>query len=310
MIALPRTAPGLAILPPVTGDLRVRIDTALTAFLEARLDRVERRDPAALPLLGEVRRLLDAGGKRIRPVFCYWGFRAAGGRDDGDAGRAIVRAAAALELLHTMAIVHDDLIDGAKERRGVATTAVWFSERADELGARGEREWFGQAMSLLVGDLAAVFADRMLLESGFPPEALARALAVYHPMREDMAIGQYLGLTRVVGGAAGGAAGDPQVARRAAALKGGGYTVERPLLIGAALVGDSQPVSECLSRFGRPLGEAFQLRDDLEDGEAAAGLSPETVNELVAEAKTALHPDVLTGESIRALRLLAEVVAM
>jgi geranylgeranyl diphosphate synthase type I len=309
MIALPRTAPGLAILPPVTGDIRVWIDTALTAFLDARRDHVEGLDPAALPLVGEVRRLLDAGGKRIRPAFCYWGFRAAGGQDDGNAGTAIVRAAAALELLHTMAIVHDDLIDGAKERRGVATTAVWFSDRADELGGRGEREGFGQAMSILVGDLAAVFADRMLLESGFPPEALARALAVYHPMREDMAIGQYLGLSRV-GDARSGSVGDPQVARRAAAMKGGSYTVEGPLLIGAALAAAPQPVNECLSRFGSPLGEAFQLRDDLEDGEAAAGVSRETVKGLVAGAKTALDPDVLTGESIAALRRLADTVAM
>ena len=309
MIAPPRTAPGLAILPPVTGDLRVRIDTALTAFLDARRNHVERRDQAALPLLEEVRRLLDSGGKRIRPAFCYWGFRAAGGRDDGDAGAAIVRAAAALELMHTMAIVHDDLIDGAKERRGVATTAVWFSQRADELGARGEREGFGQAMSLLVGDLAAVFADRMLLESGFLPEALARALAVYHPMREDMAIGQYLGLARA-GDAVGGSAGDPQIALRVAALKGGRYTVEGPLLIGAALAAVSQPVNECLSRFGRPLGEAFQLRDDLEDGEAAAGVNRETVSGLVAEATTALDPDVLVAESIPDLRRLAEMVAM
>jgi geranylgeranyl diphosphate synthase, type I len=248
---------------------------------------------------------VEAGGKRIRPAFCYWGFRAAGGEDEGEAGEAIVGAAAALELLHTMALVHDDLIDGAKERRGVATTAVWFSERADELRARGEREGFGQAMSVLVGDLAAVFADRMLLESGFPPEALARALAVYHPMREDMAIGQYLGLSAV-----GGAAGDPGVAPRADTPKGGGYTVEGPLLIGAALAGGSPDVRECLSRFGRPLGEAFQLRDDLEDGEAAAGVSGEMINGLVAEAKSALDPNLLTAGSIPALRRLADTVAM
>jgi geranylgeranyl pyrophosphate synthase len=86
--------------------------------------------------------------------------------------------------------------------------------------------------------------------------------------------------------------------------------VEGPLLIGAALAGASQPVSECLSRFGRPLGEAFQLRDDLEDGEAAAGVSRGTVNGLVADAKAALDGDVLTAESIHALRRLADMVAM
>jgi geranylgeranyl diphosphate synthase type I len=93
-------------------------------------------------------------------------------------------------------------------------------------------------------------------------------------------------------------------------LKGGGYTVEGPLLIGAALAGGSPDMRECLSRFGRPLGEAFQLRDDLQDGEAAFGVSGETVNGLVAEAKTALDPDLLTPESIPALRRLADMVAM
>jgi geranylgeranyl diphosphate synthase type I len=290
---------GLAILPPVTTDLRARVDAALAAFLDARRDQVERLDPAALPLLDEVRRLVDAGGKRIRPAFCYWGFRAAEGED----GEAIVRAGAALELLHTMALVHDDVIDGAKERRGVPSTAVWFSERASELGAPGDPRDFGNSMAILVGDVSAVWADGLLLASGFSPEALFPALTVYHDMREQMAVGQYLD----VGGAA---AGDPEVARRAAALKGGSYTVEGPLLIGAALAGGSPEVKGCLSRFGRPLGEAFQLRDDLEDGEAAAGVTPETVNGLVAEAKAALDPDLLSAESVRALEELAGMVAM
>jgi geranylgeranyl diphosphate synthase, type I len=282
----------------VTTDLRARVDAALAAFLEARREQVERLDPAARPLVDEVRRLVDAGGKRIRPAFCYWGFRAAGGED----GEAIVRAAAALELLHTMALVHDDLIDGAKERRGVPTTAVWFSQRASELRAPGDPEEFGFSMAILVGDVSAVWADGLLLASGFSPEALVPALRVYHDMREQMAVGQSLDV--------GGAAGDPEVARRAAVLKGGSYTVQGPLLIGAALAGGSPVVKGSLSRFGRPLGEAFQLRDDLEDGEAAAGVTRETVNGLVAEAKGSLEPGLLPGESITSLGDLADMVAM
>jgi len=298
MIVPPPKRPGLAILPLVTTGLRSRVDAALAAFLDARRDQVERLDPSALPLVNEVRRLVDAGGKRIRPAFCYWGFRAAGGKD----GEAIVRAAAALELLHTMALVHDDLIDGAKERRGVPSTAVWFSERASELGAPGDPMDFGSSMAVLVGDVSAVWADGLLLASGFSPEVLVPALSVYHDMREQMAVGQYLDV--------GGAECDPQVARRAAALKGGSYTVEGPLLIGAALAGGSEGMKEGLSRFGRPLGEAFQLRDDLEDGEALAGVTRETVNGLVAEAKASLDPDLLTAESIRALADLTDMVAM
>jgi geranylgeranyl diphosphate synthase type I len=284
------------------GDLRARVDAALAGFLDETLRRVERLDLAARPLADEVRRLVESGGKRVRPAFCYWGYRAAGGNDRGASDEPIVRAAAALELLHTMALVHDDLIDGAKERRGVPTTAVWFSERASELGAPGDPETFGVSTAILVGDVSAVWADGLFLASGFSPEALARALIVYHDMREQMAVGQFLDV--------GGAVGGLQVARRAAALKSGSYTVEGPLLIGAALAGGSPAASECLSRFGRPLGEAFQLRDDLEDGEAAAGVTRGTVNELVAQAKTALDPDLLTAESIPALGGLADMVAM
>jgi geranylgeranyl diphosphate synthase type I len=282
---------------------------------------------------------VGAGGKRIRPAFCYWGFRAAGGRDDGDIGEAIVRAAAALELLHTMALVHDDLIDGAKERRGVPSTTVWFSERASELGAPGDPRDFGDSMAILVGDVSAVWADGLLLASGFSPEVLVPALGMYHDMREQMAVGQYLD---VGGGGGGGGGGGPPPppprggggarggrgggagaggggAPRApppppppppAALKGGSYTVEGPLLIGAALAGGSPEVTACLSRFGRPLGEAFQLRDDLDDGEAAAGVTRETVNGLVAEAKASLDPALLAIESIPALADLADEVAM
>jgi geranylgeranyl diphosphate synthase type I len=305
MIAPPRAAPSLAILPPVTGDFRARVDAALIAFLDGRLLDAERLDTGARPLVEEVLRLVEAGGKRIRPAFCYWGFRAAAGADRGEPDEPIVRAAAALELLHTMALVHDDLIDGAKERRGVPSTAVWFADRAEALEARGEPEAFGQAMAVLVGDLAAVLADHLLLESGFLPDPLARALAVYHPMREGMAIGQYVGLTEASGGASG-----LEAARRAAALRGGTYTVEGPVLIGAALAGGTSDVRECLSRFGRPLGEAFQLRDDLEDGDAAPGVTRDTIRRLVVEAKALLDRTVLAREAISALKGLADGVAM
>ena len=136
----------------------------------------------------EIGRLLGAGGKRLRPAFCYWGFRAAGGDD----GEPIVRASAAMELLHTMALVHDDLLDDAVERRGAPTTGPWMRESAPALAPTRDPRSFGTAAAVLVGDLSAVLADRLLLESGFEAEALARALAVYHRMRIETAVGQFL----------------------------------------------------------------------------------------------------------------------
>ncbi len=80
--------------------------------------------------------------------------------------------------------------------------------------------------------------------------------------------------------------------------------------IGSALAGGTDPVGECLARFGRPLGEAFQLRDDLTDGDAAPGVTLETVNGRIADAKAALDPDLLAAEAVPVLRRLADEVAM
>ena len=219
----------------MTGDLRARVDAVLTAFLDERIrDRGAARPGGPARRWRRSRRLVEAGGKRIRPAFCYWGFRAAGGEDAGSRDEPIVRAAAALELLHTMALVHDDLIDGAKERRGVPSTAAWFAERAEELGARGEPGDFGEAMAVLVGDLAAVLADRLLPGVGVPAGRVgARARRVPPDAGGD----GDRAVPRAVG--AGAMRGGPEAAGRAAALKGGGYTVEGPLRIGAALAGGS-----------------------------------------------------------------------
>ena len=276
-----------------------RVNETLDTFLEARRQEIEWREPQATLLVDEILRLVRAGGKRIRPAFCYWGYRAAGGAD----ADTIVKASAAIELLHTMALVHDDLMDGTPERRGVPTTMPRMSDEARERGLGiGDPEAFGESGALLVGDLAAVLADRLMLESGFPAAALARGLAPYHEMRTDMAIGQFLDLALVTV--------DPAASRRIAALKGGSYTVEGPLLVGSALAGGTTFVETRLRRFGAPLGEAFQLRDDLVDGDGRHGATAKDVNALVDEAIGALDAEVLEPRAVDALRSMAGLVAV
>jgi geranylgeranyl diphosphate synthase type I len=217
---------------PTFEQLRHEIDDELTAFLSHRATAL----PDAQPLLDEIARMLQAGGKRIRPLFCYWGFRAAGGEEG-----SIVRSAAALELLHTFAIVHDDIMDASDERRGEPTVHVRH----------------GMEVALLVGDLALVLADEVFTTSNFPARRLLTAFAAYSRMRQEVIAGQFLDHA---------AASQPiteETARRIAVLKSGRYSVEEPLLIGAALAGASEDVHASLAGFGTPLGEAFQLRDDL-----------------------------------------------
>ena len=279
-------------------SLRERFDDALRDFLGMRRREIEWSEPEATVLIDEIDRLLVAGGKRLRPAFCYWGHRAGGGSDDG----RIIVAAASLELLHTMALIHDDLMDEAKERRGVEASSVHLTAEAGRRGLPAAPERFGWSAAILVGDLAAVLADRMFLEAGFSPVATTRALDRYHRMRGEMAVGQYLDVA--------GVAIEPAAARRVAKLKGGAYTVEGPLVIGASLAGASLHRQALLSRYGDPLGQAFQLRDDLNDREGGHGATPGTVNALVDDAVAVLDPGEFDVETLGALQDLAELVAM
>jgi geranylgeranyl diphosphate synthase type I len=214
--------------------LRAAVDSVLHGFLAERRVAL----PEAVPLIDEIERLVRSGGKRIRPLFCYWGWRAAGGDHRDEA----VRAAASLELLHTFAIVHDDIMDSSEERRGVPTTHVKY----------------GLNVALLVGDLALVLADALFVGSGFAAAETARAFEWYSRMRQQVIAGQYLDLEL-----AADAAVTEERARRVAVLKSGRYSVEQPLAIGASLAGASTELLDRIGRFGAPLGEAFQLRDDL-----------------------------------------------
>ena len=186
-----------ASAPPgheVLGALRAVVDEVLERHLAECSADLARRDVLAGVLVEEISRLIRAGGKRLRPAFCYWGNRAAGGAapDEPHFDDPIVRAASALELLHTMALIHDDLIDEATERRGVPSSASQLAAVAAERGMPVDHRRFGRSAALLAGDLAAVLVDRLLLTSGFDAPAIARALVPYHEMRLDMAAGQVL----------------------------------------------------------------------------------------------------------------------
>ena len=226
-------------------DVRARVDAVLERFLADRRSDLADADPRAAELVDEVRRVVVAGGKRLRPLFCYWGFAAAGGDD----GEDIVAAAASLELLHTFAIIHDDVMDRSPRRRGQPATHLALAPEGDAHA--------GISAAILAGDLALVLSDELFADAGFTGEPFMSAFRWYHRMRSEVVAGQFLDIA-----AARGVASEDEV-RRIARLKSGGYTVEKPLLIGAALAHASPDIETTLSAYGTALGEAFQLRDDV-----------------------------------------------
>lgn len=190
-----------------------------------------------------------AGGKRLRPAFCHWAYVAAGG-DGGD--QVIVDASAAIELLHCFALIHDDVMDGSELRRGRRSVHVRYSDLHQQSAWLGESRRFGDGAAVLIGDLAFVYSD-MLLES-----TSIEARRVFSELRLEVNFGQYLD---VMGTAKRNYS--TEFASQVSIYKSGKYTVERPLHLGAALAGKLAVLSEGLSLYGLPLGEAFQLRDDI-----------------------------------------------
>ncbi len=237
--------------PVFLAEIGARIDTRMSALLGADLERWSAVDADLAPPLESLHRLLVAGGKRLRPVFCHWAFVGLGG-DPADT--TLVDAGAALELLHIFALIHDDVMDASARRHGSETIHAQFSRRHEEEGWRGEPRRFGEGVAILVGDLAFVYSDMLL--RGAPPEAWR----VFDELRLEVNVGQYLDL---MGTARGNAS--PELARRVCRYKSAKYTIERPLHLGVALAapGRLPALAPAFSAYGLPLGEAFQLRDDV-----------------------------------------------
>jgi geranylgeranyl diphosphate synthase type I len=267
-----------------------RVEETLERFLAERRADAVAVDPAAAGPLDEIRRLFHAGGKRLRPAFCYWGYRAAGGEDT----ETIWRVAAAIELVHTMALLHDDVIDDDVSRRGEPAAHV---RQATLAAGRGQpdADRIGTGVAIVAGDLAVALADELFATAQIAPDRWPSASSRFQRMRLDLALGAYLDVTRL--------GADPAAV---AYLKGGAYTVEAPVLIGAAVAGEMPDVEHALRRFARPLGAAFQLLDDLADGDASAGATRAQAEVLVSAARAALAE--LPAPAATALGKLTDLV--
>jgi geranylgeranyl diphosphate synthase type I len=231
--------------PASLGEIAKRVDARIEEVLDAEIDRWALVDDGLVEPLQSLRQLVLAGGKRLRPAFCMWAFVGAGGDQDDP---AVVDAGAGLELLHTFALIHDDVMDNSDRRRGLPTVHRQFEATHGDRGWRGETRRFGEGAAILIGDLAFVYADQML--RGAP----VAAIDVFNELRLEVNVGQYLDLVGTVRGDA-----SLELARTICRYKSGKYTVERPLHLAGRLDSLAAP----LTAYGDPLGQAFQLRDDL-----------------------------------------------
>jgi geranylgeranyl diphosphate synthase, type I len=237
-------------------ELNQRVDTALTRFLSEQGTVWAEQAPEILDALVS---FILSGGKRIRSAFCYWGWRGAGGADC----EPIVEAAAALELLHAFALIHDDVMDRAETRRGHASMHRQFEALHAGAGWRGDSQHFGVSVAVLCGDQCAAWSEQMFAGCGLPQEPVMRAHKLYSRMRTELVAGQYLDLRAAASTGDVATLLNADIARQNIHFKTTLYTVVRPLQLGALLATSPMGLPDAYAEFAEPLGEAFQLRDDL-----------------------------------------------
>jgi geranylgeranyl diphosphate synthase type I len=241
-----------------TGRLIDAVEGTLADFLTDQIIALDAVDPALGGFARTARDLVLAGGKRVRPTFAYWGWRSV--CRPGAPLDEVLPALAALEMLHTFALVHDDVMDDSDTRRGRPTAHRLFAAEHARAKQLGDAERFGNTAAILVGDLCLVWADQLIARTPLPSATLFAVRACYDRMRVEAVAGQYLDIL-------GETAPDTWSVERAllvARYKTASYTVHRPLQFGLALAGITLPaVDGAFDRYGRAVGEAFQLRDDL-----------------------------------------------
>jgi geranylgeranyl diphosphate synthase type I len=238
--------------------VRDAVKAELQSFLSSQRAYLTAIADELIPVCDALDEYLLEGGKRLRPLFGYAGFLATGNVPT----QQDIRALASLELLQACALIHDDLMDGSDTRRGKPSIHRRFESLHRQGELSGGAEQFGQAAAVLLGDLALVWSDQMLHQSGISPESLTAALTIHDEMRVELMAGQYLDVRE-----AGEKIHSVEKSLRIARFKSGKYTIERPLHLGAVIAqphpGKNAPLLKVLSSYGLPLGEAFQLRDDL-----------------------------------------------
>jgi geranylgeranyl diphosphate synthase, type I len=241
------------VAPLDIDDFHRRVGGCLDAFL-AEQATVLADIGSDLVLLADAARDLLRSGKRLRAAFCYWGWRGAGGNDCDE----VVAAASAFELFHAAALIHDDVMDGSDTRRGKPAIHRRFAARHSAAGWTGSADRFGQAAAILLGDMALAWSAELFAGCGMPQEAVARARPMFDLMQTQLMAGQYLDVLEQAR-----SGGTVEAARRVILYKSAKYSVEHPLLVGGLLAGADDSVLACYSAYGLPLGEAFQLRDDI-----------------------------------------------
>lgn len=260
-------------LPEFAAEYTDLVIDRINKFLVSEISYWDEINSSIIPPLNALKDFINAGGKRLRPAFCLLGYKVAGGKT---VDTEILAAGSALELLHNFALIHDDIMDRADTRRGKATVHKALEDYYKSNKYEGDIEHLAQSVAILTGDFAYTYAD------SFARAMPQQCLAVYDQLKVELFAGQQMDLDASYRNSI-----DKNTIASIAQYKSGKYSIERPLQIGA-LAHNENPDNKLWEAFGKPLGLAFQLRDDILGIFGDAELTGKPVGDDIREGKYTL----------------------
>jgi len=229
--------------------VKTTVDKALAGFFIRKKQEAKKIDPYCVALVDQVESLTMRGGKRTRAFLCWLGAQAVSCQLSAVSPK-LLSAMMALELFHSFALIHDDIIDEDTTRRGAPSVHEHFRINASK--------HFGTSMAILTGDLALVWADE-LMGRVKSQKSKVKSEDIYQAMKQEVIFGQSLDVMEEhmkIG-----------ISKQLIDVyKTAWYSVIRPLQIGAAIAGAGEKMLDSFIPYGLAVGQAYQLRDDVLDG--------------------------------------------
>lgn len=231
-----------------------QINGRLEIFFDEKIEEALRISSYTQEVVLNIKEYTLRGGKRLRPIFCIYGYKCLADTDI----EAIIDASISLELMQSYFLIHDDIMDEDNLRRGELAFHIICKDLCERQFGKNKSPKFGVNMAIVAGDLLEAYGKEVLVKSEFKPENVNKALAAYTGITKKVGFGQILDITNE---------------RRASfnedeiltvhRLKTASYTTEGPLHIGALLSGAKEADLQILSNYASPLGLAFQIQDDI-----------------------------------------------
>ncbi len=230
------------------------IEQSLDKFFDEKIERCSKISPLAKEMMESLKEFSLRGGKRIRPILTIFGYKAI----TSDINPSIVQAALAVELMESFLLVHDDIIDQDDFRRGYYSMHKVYELKAKRLYPYSDTKHFGTSMAVMAGDILSVLGSEAITRSNFQEELKIKAIDKFNRVIINTAFGEIIEVVSQI---------KPRISEpdimRVNELKTAIYTIEGPLHIGAILAGASQKQLDVLTKYAIPLGQAYQIHDDI-----------------------------------------------